>query len=65
MNEGYPCGNSPRGACESAEKEMEPVDRRHRESSEPFVEHLLAIPEAGDDADFDRNRSGPRQQDEL
>ena len=25
------------------------------------VEHLLAIPDVGDDADFERERSGPRQ----
>ena len=29
-------------------------------SSDPFVEHLLAIPDAGDDTDFDRDASGFR-----
>lgn len=35
-------------------------ERPHLESLESFVEHLLAMPETGDDADFDRDRSGPR-----
>ncbi|MDE0446753.1 MAG: hypothetical protein OXH96_08790 [Spirochaetaceae bacterium] len=25
-----------------------------------FIDHLLALPDVGDDADFDRPRSGPR-----
>ena len=38
---------------ESAEKPLS-------KSSESFVDHLLAIPNVGNDADFERDRSGPR-----
>jgi hypothetical protein len=34
----------------------EPDGRR----TESFIDHLLAMPEVGDDADFDQPRSGPR-----
>ncbi len=31
-----------------------------RRRSESFIDHLLAMPAVGDDADFDQPRSGPR-----
>ena len=36
------------------------VERRRVESPEDFVEHLLAMPDVGDDSDFEGPRSGPR-----
>ena len=42
----------------------EPHTTPQRDSSqdkcESFVDHLLAIPNVGNDADFERDRSGPR-----
>lgn len=31
-----------------------------RPGTESFIDHLLAMPDVGDDADFDLPRSGPR-----
>ena len=54
-------------ALDAAEKIREDEDRVHAagrvansKSSESFVDHLLAIPNVGNDADFERDRSGPR-----
>ena len=54
-------------ALDAAEKMREDEDRVHAigrvvnsKSSESFIDHLLAIPNVGDDADFERDRSGPR-----
>ena len=54
-------------ALDAAEKMWEDEDRVHAagrvansKSSESFIDHLLAIPNVGDDADFERDRSGPR-----
>ena len=53
-------------ALDAAEKMREDEDRVHAagrvansKSSEPFIDHLLAIPNVGNDADFERDRSGP------
>ena len=53
-------------ALDAAEKMREEEDRVHAagkvaksKSSESFVDHLLTIPNVGDDADFERDRSGP------
>lgn len=59
--EGYLRDNSPRGTWELSERGIEHVERSISKSPEPFIEHLLAMPEVGDDADFDRDRSGARR----
>ena len=60
VKEGYPRNDSPRGIRELSEKGMECVAGSHARSPDPFVENLLVIPDVGDDAGFDRDRSGPR-----
>ena len=37
-----------------------PQHDRSQDKCESFVDHLLAIPNVGNDADFERDRSGPR-----
>ncbi len=61
VREGYLRGDSPRGTWELSETGMKHVERSISQSPEPFVEHLLAMPEVGDAADFDRARTGPRR----
>ncbi len=39
---------------------LESAEKPLSKSSESFVDHLLAIPNVGNDADFERDRSGPR-----
>ncbi|MYB67078.1 MAG: hypothetical protein F4X75_01080 [Gemmatimonadetes bacterium] len=38
---------------------LESAEKSLFKSSESFVDHLLAIPNVGNDADFERDRSGP------
>lgn len=47
--EGYLRDDSPRGVWELSEK------------GAGFVDHLLAMPDAGEDADFNHPRSAPRK----
>ena len=49
-------------AAERVAKEPHTTPRRDRpqDKCESFVDHLLAIPNVGNDADFERDRSGPR-----
>ncbi len=47
--EGYLRDDSPRGVWELSEE------------GAGFVDHLLAMPDMGEDADFDRLRSAPRK----
>ena len=62
VKEGYLRDDSPRGTWTLSEKGIEHVERSlSAGSSDPFVEHLLAIPDVGDDADFDRDSSGFRR----
>ena len=61
VKEGYLRSDSLRGTWELSELGVELVEMSKSGSPEPFVEHLLAMPEVGEDADFERDRSGPRQ----
>ena len=61
VKEGYLRNDSPRGTWELSEKGSEFVSGSRSKSPNPFVEHLLAIPDVGDDADFQREPSGPRR----
>ena len=36
------------------------IEGQHASHRDAFVEHLLAMPDVGEDADFERNVSGPR-----
>ena len=48
---------SPYAEGELSKKKSGLVKKTVAESSKSFIEHLLAMPDVGDDADFDRNRS--------
>lgn len=61
VKEGYLRDDSPRGTWELSEQGTEMVAGARSKSPEPFVEHLLAIPDVGDDADFERETSAPRR----
>ena len=49
-------------AAEKVAKEPHTTPQRDRsqDKCESFIDHLLAIPNVGNDADFERDRSGPR-----
>lgn len=56
-----PAGRLPRGTGTLSDKGREHVGRSvPANSSDPFVEHLLAIPDVGNDTDFDREPSSFR-----
>ena len=64
VKEGYLRSDSPRGTWTLSNKGLEHVaSSMPAKSSDPFVEHLLAIPDVGEDADFERDPSGPRRVD--
>ena len=60
VKEGYLRDDSPRGTWELSEQGTELVSGSRSRTPNPFVEHLLSIPAVGHDADFERERSGPR-----
>ena len=59
--DGYLRSDSPRGLWELSEKGMHQVEAWSAKEPESFIDHLLAMPSAGEDSDFDRPRSGPRR----
>lgn len=61
VKEGYLRDDSPRGTWELSEQGTDFVAGSRSRSPNPFVEHLLSIPDVGDDADFERDRSAPRR----
>ena len=64
VKEGYLRSDSPRGTWTLSNKGLEHVASSvPSKSSGPFVEHLLAIPDVGDDSDFDRDPSALRHVD--
>ena len=61
VREGYLRPDSPRGTWALADKGVEHVANSPRiRQPAPFVEHLLAIPDVGDDTDFERDPSSFR-----
>ena len=60
VKEGYLRDNSPRGVWELSDIGLKFAEKSLSKSSESFVDHLLAIPNVGNDADFERDHSGPR-----
>ena len=52
--------DSERGTWELSEKGTSVVERWFDKTAASFVDHLFVMPDVGDDADFDRPRSGPR-----
>ena len=61
VKEGYLRDDSSRGIWELSESGMKHVEEAISKSPESFIDHLLAMPEVGDDTDFDRARTGPRR----
>ena len=53
--------DSPRGLWELSEKGIGQAETWLATEPKSFVDHLLAMPDAGEDSDFDRPRSGPRR----
>ena len=60
-DEGFLRNDSPRGLWELSEKGMSQAEAWLTKKPESFIDHLLAMPDAGEDSDFDRPRSGPRR----
>ena len=60
VEEGYLRDDSPRGVWALSKEGVALVESRRSASSGSFVDHLLAFPDVGDDADFDQPRSGQR-----
>ncbi len=54
VQDGYLRDDSPRGVWALSEKGIALVERRLKESSGNFADHLRAMPDAGEDSDFDR-----------
>ena len=59
--EGYFRGDSRRGVWALSEEGIGWVEARLAGASGNFVDHLLAMPDVGEESDFDRPRSGPRR----
>ena len=57
VQDGYLRNDSPRGVWALSEKGTALVESGSKETSGNFVDHLRAIPDAGDDSDFDRSSS--------
>ena len=57
VQDGYLRHDSPRGVWALSEKGAALVESRLKETSHNFVDHLRAMPDAGDDSDFDRSSS--------
>ena len=60
VEEGLLRSDSERGTWELSEKGASVVATWLDRTAADFIDHLLALPDVGDDADFDRPRSGPR-----
>ena len=64
MKEGYLRADSPRNIWTPSSKRLEHVEGSvPAHPPDPFMEHLLTIPDVGEDADFDRDPSGLRDVD--
>ncbi len=57
VKEGYLRDDSPRGIWALSEKGIQAVESRLAENSENIGNHLRAMPDVGEDSDFDRSRS--------
>ena len=60
-NEGYIRSDSPRGVWALTDKGAAQVESWLAESGESFVDHLLAMPDTGENDDFDPRRSAGRR----
>lgn len=60
VKEGLLRSDSRRGHWELSEKGKQAVRRWQSQEGRSFVDHLLAMPDVGEDSDFERSRSMPR-----
>lgn len=60
VREGKLRDDSPRGVWALSDAGLAQVESRLEKERGSFVDHLLAFPDVGGDADFDHPRSGPR-----
>lgn len=60
VEEGLLADDSERGMWELSQKGARLVETWFEKAPASFIDHLLALPDVGDDADFDIPRSGPR-----
>jgi hypothetical protein len=60
VEEGLLRSDSERGTWELSEKGASLVETWFEKMPASFIDHLLALPDVGDDADFEQPRSGPR-----
>ena len=60
VEEGLLRSDSERGTWELSEKGTSLVETWFEKIPASFIDHLLALPDVGDDADFDQPRSRPR-----
>ena len=60
VEEGLLRSDSERGTWELSEKGASLVETWFEKMPASFIDHLLALPDVGDDADFDQPRSRPR-----
>ena len=60
VEEGLLRSDSERGTWELSEKGASVVATWLDRTASDFIDHLLALPDVGGDADFDQPRSGPR-----
>lgn len=58
-DEGFLRDDSPRGLWELSEKGFRQVESWLAKEPKSFIDHMLAMSDAGEDSDFDRSRSGP------
>lgn len=59
--DGHLRDDSPRGLWELSEKGFRQVEAWLAKEPVSFIDHLLAMPDAGDDSDFEHPHSGPRR----
>ena len=60
VQEGYLRDDSERGYWELSDRGTTLVETSFETMPTSFIDHLFAMPDVGDDADFDPPRSGPR-----
>ena len=60
VEQGLLRSDSERGTWALSETVLSLAETWLDQTSTSFIDHLLSLPDVGDDADFDRPRSGPR-----
>lgn len=61
--DGHLLDDSPRGIWQLSDKGIRQAKAWLKKKPDNFIDHLLAMPDVGEDSDFDPPRSGPRRVD--